>query len=368
MRKQSRSGRSFKFEVSSVKQNGPGSGARTSNIRLQTSRFGRAALRRRYEQDLFCQTKPIDEGVSSLKCDVSSSIPARGGDPSRGRLGHTVAHPLCETKPIPEAVPCRTSRGERGCSPDYAEQSQMWTRWAIWAEGMCRRRGRRRQCETKPIARAGARQASIGCAEQSQFARAGMDTKSFAGKELCSIRQGCETKPICPAGRMVGVGHPTESDRTAVPNKASCRSETRLRRSCRACAGGCTNKANPATKSRTATGSRKGQPPCRDKQDAPDRSRDGPNRSLVLARKRGPEADSATFVMGVKQSQTWRSWAIWAEGMCHRRGQRRQCETKPIARAGARQASIYCAETKPIRSADRQDHVGASGIARMPLS
>jgi hypothetical protein len=33
--------------------------------------------------------------------------------------------------------------------------------------------------------------------------------------------------------------------------------------------------------------------------DAPDRSRDRPNRSLVLARKRGPDADSATFVVGV---------------------------------------------------------------------
>ncbi|MBN1509822.1 MAG: hypothetical protein JW955_23445, partial [Sedimentisphaerales bacterium] len=39
-----------------------------------------------------CETKPIGE--------VSSSTPAPGGDPSRGRLGYMVDHPVCETKPI----------------------------------------------------------------------------------------------------------------------------------------------------------------------------------------------------------------------------------------------------------------------------
>jgi hypothetical protein len=38
--------------------------------------------------------------VSGLKCEVSSSTPAHGGDPSRGRLGYMAADPSCETKPI----------------------------------------------------------------------------------------------------------------------------------------------------------------------------------------------------------------------------------------------------------------------------
>ena len=60
--------------------------------------------------DASCQTKPIrGEGVSSLKWEVSSNTPARGGDPSRGRLGHIVAGPACETKPI--RVDCEREPG-----------------------------------------------------------------------------------------------------------------------------------------------------------------------------------------------------------------------------------------------------------------
>ncbi len=46
------------------------------------------------------------EGVSSLKCEVSNSTPARRGDPSRGRLGHMVADSTCRTKPISQAGSC----------------------------------------------------------------------------------------------------------------------------------------------------------------------------------------------------------------------------------------------------------------------
>ncbi len=41
------------------------------------------------------------------------------------------------------------------------------------------------------------------------------------------------------------------------------------------------------------------------KQDAPDKSRDQPNRSSIFAQKRGSTSDSATFVVGVKQTQSW---------------------------------------------------------------
>jgi hypothetical protein len=89
----------------------------------------------------------------------------------------------------------------------------------------------------------------------------------------------------------------------------------------------------------------------RTKQDAPDRSRDRPNRSPVLAWKRGPDADSATFVVGVKQSQTWAGWGI--------RG-RSNVTRGPVPP----QSGPY--ETKPIRSGtgrrlearDRRDCIG----------
>jgi hypothetical protein len=57
------------------------------------------------------------EQVSSSKCDVSSSTPAGGGDPSRGRLGHMADEPSCETKPI-----CPAGQATNGA--DSAEQSQ----------------------------------------------------------------------------------------------------------------------------------------------------------------------------------------------------------------------------------------------------
>jgi hypothetical protein len=55
--------------------------------------------------------------VSSLKCEVSSSTPAPGGDPSRGRLGCMAPDPSCETKPIEAvgsvcSVPVRASSEE----------------------------------------------------------------------------------------------------------------------------------------------------------------------------------------------------------------------------------------------------------------
>jgi hypothetical protein len=55
-----------------------------------------------FPADTSWRTKPMASGVSSLKCEVSSSTPAAGGDPSRGRLGYMAADPSCETKPIGE--------------------------------------------------------------------------------------------------------------------------------------------------------------------------------------------------------------------------------------------------------------------------
>ena len=43
------------------------------------------------------------------------------------------------------------------------------------------------------------------------------------------------------------------------------------------------------------------------KQDAPDKSRDQPNRSSIFAQQGGSESDSGTFVAGVKQSQFGRA-------------------------------------------------------------
>ena len=77
----------------------------------------------------------------SVKFEVSGSTPALGGDPSRGRLGHMVANPARETKPIcltqrtTEAImqnkPNLACRAGGGHSPPYArarraKQSQLW--------------------------------------------------------------------------------------------------------------------------------------------------------------------------------------------------------------------------------------------------
>jgi hypothetical protein len=55
-----------------------------------------------FQADTSWRTKPIAAEASSLKCEVSSSTPAGGGDPSRGRLGYMAPDPSCETKPIGE--------------------------------------------------------------------------------------------------------------------------------------------------------------------------------------------------------------------------------------------------------------------------
>jgi hypothetical protein len=47
-----------------------------------------------------CAKQSQSQEVPNLKCEVSSSTPAPGGDPSRGRLGHMVDDPACETKPM----------------------------------------------------------------------------------------------------------------------------------------------------------------------------------------------------------------------------------------------------------------------------
>jgi hypothetical protein len=55
--KQSQFERSVKFEVSSVKCEGRS--VKPSDFTLQTSHFAENALRRHYEQNLACETKPI---------------------------------------------------------------------------------------------------------------------------------------------------------------------------------------------------------------------------------------------------------------------------------------------------------------------
>jgi hypothetical protein len=62
--------------------------------------------------------------ASSLKCECSGSTPAPGGDPSRGRLGHMVADPVCETKPIAAAEDGHRPPCETPSKADSAKQSQ----------------------------------------------------------------------------------------------------------------------------------------------------------------------------------------------------------------------------------------------------
>jgi hypothetical protein len=66
----------------------------------------------------------LDGGVSSLKCEVSSSTPGTGGDPSRGRLGYMAADPSCETKPICPAGQMVCTAHPTG-GDDCAKQSQL---------------------------------------------------------------------------------------------------------------------------------------------------------------------------------------------------------------------------------------------------
>jgi len=97
-------------------------------------------------------TNGTDSAKQSQFAEASSSTPAPGGDPSRGRLGHMGAEPMCETKPICAAEDAQTQPCETGlehsephgqtslpvppaCQTDSAKQSQ-------FAED--------RPCDTKP--------------------------------------------------------------------------------------------------------------------------------------------------------------------------------------------------------------------------
>jgi hypothetical protein len=66
-------------------------------------------------------------------------------------------------------------------------------------------------CETKPICGAHSREARTCHAKQSQFVGAIAPSPATGPGD---VTQSCETKPICPAGWMVGIAHPTKSLRT----------------------------------------------------------------------------------------------------------------------------------------------------------
>jgi hypothetical protein len=115
-----------------------------------------------FQADASCRTKPIGAEASSFKCEVSSSTPSPGGDPSRGRLGYIAAEPSCQTR--------------------RARQKSGWT---------------------EPIP--------------------GIGAETRARSRLGDFCHGCRTKPICPGGQMVCSAHPTSGDRHAKQSQSGAR-------------------------------------------------------------------------------------------------------------------------------------------------
>jgi len=148
-------------------------------------------------------------------------------------------------------------------------------------------------------------------AKRSQFLACGLriGDRPAAGRLPCAppracASQSCKTKPMVPERPGMGAGcrgceAPPESD-CAKRSQFGWLAEDPEDEMC---------KTNPISGGR-------GDPSFHDsiipvfqsdadcaKQDAPDKSRDQPNRSLVSTQKRRSESDSGTFVVGVKQSQ-----------------------------------------------------------------
>jgi hypothetical protein len=169
------------------------------------------------------------EGVSDFKCEVSSSTPAPGGDPSRGRLGHRVADPACETKPMEVDVSSEV---------DSAKQSQ----FAV-EEG-----GHSPPCETDSV-----KQSQSGGVASLKFE--GSSSTPAPGGDPSRGRLGhmvvdpaCETKPIGAGGPVCSVPVTVNHGRDAHATETPC--------------GVTTNEADSAKQSQFAAEEGGHSPPC----------------------------------------------------------------------------------------------------------
>ncbi len=125
--------------------------------------------------------------VSSARCEVSCSTPALGGDPSRGRLGHVVVDPACETKPIASQAPS---------GADCTKQSQFRVSREDHRQAALDAATREDETDCTKQSQSGGRQGRAGLVTWEPGVQTKPICRETGGGELDS--KTCETNPIGP--------------------------------------------------------------------------------------------------------------------------------------------------------------------------